>query len=342
MIDLHRKFQTALKDTVDEWKKRKQVDGIFTYGSVVKGTATASSDLDLVIVWDGEEAPVRLMAEHKGIIVDMDFIPKSDIEDILGGKEFHAYAIAGVISRLKNARVEYDRNGNIKKWLERARNFYWPSEIVSKMKGIALEGIDRSEKYVSQGDTISAVHEMREGIFDLSRLILMRNNAFDIIRPSEVLSDIRIEHPMMYQLFLKTFRLRDLRERQLLEILGVVKEWLERTVERFEGTENLTADSSVWMQITQAQRNYYGAQNLTLGGDYELAVLEMRTSIIGIGQALLTLQSAYRSGSSFMTSLRENEPEFYNKVALEYGAYDLLPKGVLQGIGEARFIAQRL
>ena len=82
MIDLHRKFQTALKDTVDEWKKRKQVSGIFTYGSVVKGTATASSDLDLAIVWDGEEAPARLMAEHKGVIVDMDFIPKSNIDKI--------------------------------------------------------------------------------------------------------------------------------------------------------------------------------------------------------------------------------------------------------------------
>ncbi len=342
MIDLHRKFQTALKDTVDEWKKRKQVSGIFTYGSVVKGTATASSDLDLAIVWDGEEAPARLMAEHKGIIVDMDFIPKSRIDSILGGKESHAYTIAGVISRLKNARVEYDRDGDVKRWLERARDFSWPIEIVSTMKEIALEEIDRSENHVSQGDTVSAVHEMRNGIFDLSRLILMHNNMFDIIRPSEVLSDIRIEHPMMYQLFLKTFRLRDLRERKLLEILGVVKEWIERAVERFETTEDLAANSSVWMQITQAQRNYYGAQNLTLGGDYELAVLETRTSITEIGQALLTLQSAYQSGDSFMTSLRENEPEFYNTVALEYGAYDLLPKGVLQGIGEARFIAQRL
>lgn len=342
MIDLHRKFQTALKDTVDEWKKRKQVSGIFTYGSVVKGTATASSDLDLAIVWDGEEAPARLMAEHKGVIVDMDFIPKSNIDKILGGKESHAYTIAGVISRLKSARVEYDRDGDVKKWLERARNFSWPIEIVSKMKEIALVEIDRSEKHVSQGDTVSAVHEMRNGIFDLSRLILMHNNLFNIIRPSEVLSDIRIEQPMMYQLFLKTFRLRDLRERQLLEILGVIKDWLEKSVERFEATEDLASNSSVWMQITQAQRNYYGAQNLTLSGDYELAVLEMRTSITEIGQALLTLQSAYQSGDSFMTSLRENEPEFYNRVALEYGAYDLLPKGVLQGIGEARFIAQRL
>lgn len=342
MIDLHRKFQTALKDTVDEWKNRKQVSGIFTYGSVVKGTATASSDLDLAIVWDGEEAPARLMAEHKGVIVDMDFIPKSSMDKILGGEESHAYTIAGVISRLKSARVEYDRDGDVKKWLERARNFSWPIEIVSKMKEIALVEIDRSEKHVSQGDTVSAVHEMRNGIFDLSRLILMHSNFFNIIRPSEVLSDIRIEHPMMYQLFLKTFRLRDLRERQLLEILGVVKDWLERSVERFEATEDLASNSSAWMQITQAQRNYYGSQNLTLSGDYELAVLEMRTSITEIGQALLTLQNAYQSGDSFMTSLREHEPEFYNKVALEYGAYDLLPKGVLQGIGEARFIAQRL
>lgn len=342
MMDLHRRFDTALKDTVDEWKKRDEVKGIFAYGSFVRGTATTNSDLDLVIIWKNEEAPARLMAEHKGVMIDMDFISVTKLDDIFDDKEDHAFTIASVVSRLKGARVEFDREGEVKEWVERAREYKWPESTMRKVKQVALEELANAERYLIDADTVSAVHEMRGGIFDLSRLIIMSNNVFDIIKPSEVLSNIRLLDPMMYQLFLRTFRLKGIGEGQLLGVLEIVRDWLKRAVDRFEKNESVAADSPAGAHLIQAQRNYYGAQSLTLNGDYELAVLEMRRSITMIGLALLALREAYNPGDSVMSKLKEHESEFYSQVMLEYGAFDLLPKGVQRGIAEAKFIAQRL
>lgn len=238
--------------------------------------------------------------------------------------------------------MEFDRDGELRKWVERARAYRWPESTMHKVKQVALEELDRAENYLIEDDIVSAVHEMRSGIFDLSRLIIMRNNVFDIIKPSEVLSNIRMLDPMMYQLFLRTFRLKGMGEGKLLEILGNIREWLKRAVDRFEVNETASADSPVGAHLTQAQRNYYGAQTLTLNGDYELAVLEMRRSITMIGLALLTLEGAYAAGDSVMRNLREYEQDFYEQVMLEYGAFDLLPTGVQRGIAEAKFIAERL
>ncbi len=341
-MDIGRRFDAALQDTIEEWKKRDEVKGIFTYGSVVKGTATMGSDLDLVIVWKDDEAPARLIAEHRGIKIDMDFIPSAKFEEIFDEYEDHAFVIAGVVSRLKSARVEFDEDGDVQRWIERAKSYQWPEKTMQKIKQIALEELTRAEGHLAENDIESAVHEMRGGIFDLSRLIIMRNNIFDIIKPSEVLSNIRLLDPTMYKLFLRTFRLKGMEEKQLVEILEIVREWLERAVERLEENENVTPESPTGAHLIQAQRNYYGAQTLTFNGDYELAVLEMRRAMTMIGLALLTLKDAYKSGDSLMANLREHEPEYYEKVMLEFGAYDLLPKGIQRGIAEARFIADRL
>ena len=343
MMDLHRKFNTALKDTVDEWKKRDEVQGIFTYGSVVKGTATTNSDLDLVIIWRGEEAPARLLAEHMGVVVDMDFITPAKIEEIFDDKEDLAFTIAGLISRLKGARVEFDRDGILKGWVEKAAEYTWPEVTMNKEKNEALEKLQKAEGYLAEDDVESAVHSMRGGIFDLARVIIMRNNSFNIIKPSEVLSDVRMLDPKMYQLFLRTFRLKGFGEGKLLAILDVVKDWLKKTVDRFEESETVTPESPVGAHLTQAQRYYYGSHTLTLNGEYELAILEMRRSITMMGLAMLALEgNPVEPGESVTAKLREFEPTFYEQVMVEYGALDLIPKGVQRGIGEARFMAERV
>ena len=51
MTDIHRRFDDALKDTVAEWKQHKNVRGIFVYGSFVRGTIIATSDLNIGIIW---------------------------------------------------------------------------------------------------------------------------------------------------------------------------------------------------------------------------------------------------------------------------------------------------
>ncbi|MHA1881491.1 MAG: nucleotidyltransferase domain-containing protein [Candidatus Thorarchaeota archaeon] len=341
MMDLHRKFDTALQDTVDEWKKRDEVKGIFTYGSFVRGTATANSDLDILILWDGSEAPARLMAEHMGVTVDMDFITPSDLNNVFSGEDKNSIRIAGIISRMKGAKVHFDTDGMLKKWLEQASKYVWPEELILGVKTGALEHLKNAESLLDQDKIAGAIHQMRRGIYDLGRVAIMRNNIFSLIKPSEVLSEIRMLDPMMYPLFLWTFKLKGMDEDSLMETLRAIEKWLKIAVEKFE-TGDATDDVLI-AHLTQAQRFYKGAETLTLNGEYELAVIQIRKAITMLGLAFLALQDAPLQKGEYITiKLHELEPEFYEQILLEHGAYDMPSKAVGRGIGEARFMAQRL
>ncbi len=341
MMDLHRKFDTALQDTVEEWKKREEVKGIFTYGSFVRGTATANSDLDILILWDGQEAPARLMAEHMGVTVDMDFITPDDLKNVFSGEDANPIKIAGIISRMKEAKVQFDTDGMLKKWLEQASKYVWPDELIAGVKTRALGYLKNAESLLDQDKIAGAIHQMRRGIYDLGRVTIMRNNIFSIIKPSEVLSEIRMLDPMMYPLFLWTFKLKGMDEDSLMETLRAIEEWLKIAVEKFETSD--ATDEMLIAHLTQAQRYYKGAETLTLNGEFELAVIQIRRAITMIGTALLALQDAsLQKGEYFTIKLQELEPEFYQQILLGHGAYDMPSKAVGRGIGEARFIAQRL
>ncbi len=341
MMDLHRRFDTALQDTVDEWKKRDEVKGIFTYGSVVRGTATTNSDLDICIIWDGPEAPARLMAEHKGVNVDMDFITPDDLSRVINGEEENSFKIAGIVSRMKEAKVQFDTDEMLRNLLAQAVKYVWPENIINKVKEDALDSLKKAGEAVEQDDTVSAIYLMRLGIFNLGRVVIMRNNIFSIIKPSEVLSEVRMLDPMMYPLFLWTFKLKGLHEDELLENLNTIKDWLKTAVGRFETSD--ATDEALITHLVQAQRYYHGAETLTLNGEFELAVLEMRRSITMMGRALLALaDNPIQKDESLTKKIEEFEPDFYNQILMEYGAYDLQPKAVKRGIGEARFIAQRI
>jgi hypothetical protein len=118
---------------------------------------------------------------------------------------------------------------------------------------------------------------------------------------------------------------------------------LNKAIEGYEKSDEIPPDSPISAHITQAQRYYYGSQTLTLNGESELAVLEMRRSITMTGLALLEVNGTpIGPGESIPAKLRESYPTFYEQVMVEFSALDLIPKGVQRGIGEARFMAQRL
>jgi predicted nucleotidyltransferase len=340
MMNIRKKFDTALFDTVEEWKKKDQVRGIFVYGSYARGTMTANSDLDICIVWDKEEAPAKLLAEHKGILIDMTSLSPRAIEDVLSKKTTNCLRVAEVVCRFKNARVVHDTGGMLKKLQDRVAEYKWPEDVVKGLKAQAVESLTNALRLSEQEeDSMSATYELRNGLFDLGRVLLMKNSIFCIIKPSEVLNEVRMFDPMTYGLFLRTFKLKGLEEEDLRGILGDVKHWIEIAEERLKNTEGDTAAGL----LAQAQREYYGAMNLTVGGDYELAVFEMRQSVQTLGLALLAIDGLIDVDSGMVVKeLQERESEFYDQVFIEYGSIDFQPKEIRRSIGEAQFVAQRL
>jgi len=319
MTDVRKRFTDALKDTVNEWKRHENVKGIFVYGSYVRGTATANSDLDICIVWDADEAPVRLMSNHKEVLVDMVFMTVKEVEDVFGGITKDVTKISQVINRLKNSLVRHDT------------------------KGTAMELLSRSRKFADEDEGPSAIFEMRQGIFNLGRIILMVNNNFLILKPAEVLTEVRMLDPMTYSLFLRAFKLKGMNEPKLLAVLNDLRQWLDIAESKIS---SVAVDEQAILAtgfLSQAQREFHGSLGLTYNGDYELAVLEMRQAACSLGRTLITLKefSGIVDGV-FMDQLSDIEPGFYEEILVEHGAYDILPKEINRIIGEAQFIAQRL
>ena len=343
LTDVRKRFTDALKDTVNEWKNHKNVKGIFVYGSYVKGTATANSDLDICIVWGADEAPVRLMSTHKEVLVDMVFMTVKEVESVFEGVTKDVTTISEVINRLRNSLVMHDTKGMVSAWQKKTVNYIWSEESISQIKNEAMEYLERAKRFAEEDDGPSAIFEMRQGICNLGRMILMVNNNFLILKPAEVLTEVRMLDPMTYSLFLRAFKLKGMDEPKLLAVLNDLRQWLDAAEERIS---SVTVDEQALLAtglLSQAQREYHGSLGLTYNGDYELAVLEMRQAACSLGRTLITLKefSSLVDGA-FMDQLSESEPGFYEEILVEHGAYDILPKEIMRIIGEAQFIAQRL
>lgn len=342
MKDLHRRFDTALRDTVKEWKSHDDVKGIFTYGSFVRGTITANSDLDIGIVWGADDAPVRLMSTHKEVPIDMVFMTISDVEGVFSGTTNEVTKISEVINRLRNSRVVHDTDGLVKSWQEKTVNYTWSEESISQVKNTSMEHLKRARKFAQEDEGPSAIFELREGLFNLGRVVIMINNIFHILKPAEVLTEIRMLDPITYSLFLRAYKLKGMNEQKLLKVLGDMRQWLEIAESRMD---TVTLDEQAVLStelLSQAQREYQGSLRLSYSGDFELAVLEMRQAACSLGRALITLKefSSFVDGA-FMDQIGETEPVFYEEILMEHGAYDILPKEITRIISETEFIAQR-
>jgi hypothetical protein len=327
---------------VDEWKSHDEVKGIFAYGSFVRGTVTANSDLDIGIVWGTDDAPVRLMSTHKEIPVDMVFMTVSDVEGVFDGTVNEVTKISQVINRLRNSRVVHDPDGFMKEWQEKTVNYTWSEESITEVKNIAMDHLKRARKFADEDEGPSAIFELREGLFNLGRVIIMINNIFHILKPAEVLTEVRMLDPMAYSLFLRAYKLKGMHEPTLLKVLKDLRQWLEIAESRID---TVSVDEQAVLAtelLSQAQREYQGSLRLTYNGDYELAVLEMRQAACSLGRALITLKefSSFVDGA-FMDQLGESEPVFYEEILVEHGAYDIIPKEIIRIISETEFIAQR-
>ena len=343
MKDLHRRFDTALRDTVNEWKSHDEVKGIFAYGSFVRGTITTNSDLDIGIIWGTDDAPVRLISTHKEVPVDMVFMTVSNVEGVFDGTIKEVTKISEVINRLRNSRVVHDTDGLVKVWQEKTVNYTWSEESITEVQNTAMEYLKRARKFTEEDEGPTAIFQLREGLFNLGRVIIMINNIFHILKPAEVLTEVRMLDPITYSLFLRAYKLKGMNEPKLLKVLEDLRQWLEIAESRID---TVSVDEQAVLAtelLSQAQREYQGSLRLTYNGDYELAVLEMRQAACSLGRTLITLKefSSFVDGA-FMDQLGESEPVFYEEILVEHGAYDILPKDITRIISEIEFIIQRL
>lgn len=341
MLDIQKRFDAVLLETVEEWKKKGPVKGIYVYGSYTRGNVTANSDLDVCVIWDEDRAPMEALVERKTVRIDMAFLTSKDVEDVLEKRTKEPFRVAEVVCRLRSAKTVYDPHGTLKKWQDRAMKYTCPDDVITGLKARAIESLESAARLSEREDeTVSTVYELRDALFDLGGVILLKNNLFCIIRPSEILREVRMLDPLAYGLFLRAFKLKGLEEEELRDTLSSVKRWLETAEQR---RAKAGAGDMATKLLLQAQREYYGATGLTFSADYELAVLEMRRSMATLGLALLAMDGlAETKRSDVAKELRKREKEYYEQVFLKYGSFDFQSNAVKRSMGEAQFITHRL
>ena len=170
----------------------------------------------------------------------------------------------------------------------------------------------------------------------------MRNNIFTMLKPAEILIEIRMLDPIAYQLFLRTFKLKGLDEPKLIPILKEINEWMVKAEQMLEESTKENIAVEITGLLAQAQREYHGALGLTYSGDYELAVLEMRQATCTLGRAMVVLRGHSEEKEIFIKKLREYNDEFFNQILVEHGAYDIQPAEINRIISEAEFIVHRI
>ena len=342
MKDLDSRFKEVITDTVKEWRNHSNVIGIFVYGSYARGTITANSDLDIAIIWKENEAPVSLLSSHKEVRVDMVFMTVSEIEAVLDGTTTDVLKISEVINRLKTSKVLHDKGNMLENWRKRAQQYVWTESVIDNVRKNAIELLSNAKEYVTDGDNESAIYTLREGLFRVGRVIVMRNNIFTMLKPAEILTEIRMLDPITYQLFLRTFKLKGLDEPKLLSILGEIKEWMDKAEQLLEESTIENIVIKVTGLLAQAQREYHGAMGLTYSGDYELAVLEMRQATCTLSRAISVLRGGTDQDCEFIKNLQKYNDEFFNQILVEFGAYDIQPTEINRIISEVQFIAHRI
>ena len=210
------------------------------------------------------------------------------------------------------------------------------------MKKLALDELARAKKFLTDGDDESAIYEARDGLLHLGRVIVMRNNIFTMIKPAEVLTEIRLLDPITYKLFLRAFKLKGMDEPKLLVILEEIKGWMEKTENQLDliASENQVIEATSF--LAQAQREHHGARSLTYADDYELAVLEMRQSTCSLGRSMVAAMGQNTEDFAFIPMLRISDQEFFKQVLVEYGAYDIQPAEINRIISEAQYLAHQI
>jgi hypothetical protein len=272
----------------------------------------------------------------------MVFMTVSEIEAVLDGTTTDVLKISEVINRLKTSKVLHDKGNMLENWRKRAQQYVWTESVIDNVRKNAIELLSNAKEYVTDGDNESAIYTLREGLFRVGRVIVMRNNIFTMLKPAEILTEIRMLDPITYQLFLRTFKLKGLDEPKLLSILGEIKEWMDKAEQLLEESTIENIVIKVTGLLAQAQREYHGAMGLTYSGDYELAVLEMRQATCTLSRAISVLRGGTDQDCEFIKNLQKYNDDFFNQILVEFGAYDIQPTEINRIISEVQFIAHRI
>ena len=120
------KHHEIVKELVEKYSKKKEVIGIYTFGSLAKGNATEKSDVDIEIVFEKRSKGYELINKTtKGIKIDLSMVR----EDIFI-RDFTDYLYINYAGRYY--KILYDPKGILKKYLARGKRYFKDNPSILK------------------------------------------------------------------------------------------------------------------------------------------------------------------------------------------------------------------
>ncbi|MDZ7815835.1 MAG: nucleotidyltransferase domain-containing protein [Planctomycetota bacterium] len=153
--ELSRRYERSLKELVEKWSEKAEVQGLVVYGSFLTSKMGRYSDLDLFIVKVGSD--------------DMDSRVYLDGDElfnisVIGVEEFRRRLNASCLGELRmmlaRYKVLFDREGELQKMLEQAApctNEEHDKYAITLLFHFLLE-LGRAENFFDLGETLDALH----------------------------------------------------------------------------------------------------------------------------------------------------------------------------------------
>jgi len=150
-----------------EASQEPDVRGVLLFGSVAKGNVHAGSDIDIVIVKEGQQEPIkRREHERDGIQVDMWEHSLSNYEKLFQKDWNHSMMFMNslFLNILQNCEIIYDPHGRFCDYREKALKWSWPSECRDFVEQRLRKGLD----------TVRKIDDTFEKLTSMRRLLLVK------------------------------------------------------------------------------------------------------------------------------------------------------------------------
>ncbi|MFQ6089256.1 MAG: nucleotidyltransferase domain-containing protein [Candidatus Methanofastidiosia archaeon] len=198
----------------------KEILGAFLIGSVARGEYNERSDIDLVFI--KRRFQPRKKERMKGRVVDCIYFPLDFFKSSLSSS--NVIQKGAVVFWLKNCRILYDPENEIKGLVERVKGFRFSKKEIGDQLKLALVNLKRCENFIQRGRLIEALSHLRLSANFYANSILMSKNETLLIPPKNL--EVNLRKTDFYDLFLRIHSIRDVLKDELEENL----KWLDRGI----------------------------------------------------------------------------------------------------------------
>jgi hypothetical protein len=287
----------------DEESGKPNVKGVLLFGSVAKRNVHPESDIDIVVIKEGQEEPIkRNEHERKGIQIDMWVHSLSCYEGMFRNDWDHSsmFMYSVFLNILQKCEILYDPEGMFSVYQKKALEWSWPPECRDFVEQRLRRGLD----------TVKVIDDTFEKLASMRRLFLLKacKRLLELERPVSIRNkDYYVTFSELNEeLSLKDFKRMFGRIPSRKELRELVK----HTLSLFD---NEVTYREPWTELVDAQK-YLSS------GDLFLAALSLLNGAYYLGcrglenRRVRKEENGYlwpESEAELIEKSRDNWPEFY-------------------------------